>query len=184
MMIKTKRLTIRRATEDDAETFARWWADGKHMEHAGFPRGITTDIEALKKRLRASNPDNQLCVIESETHQPIGELSAYRKGSGMMIGIKLVGPTHQNKGLGTEALQAFITWLFEHHAIDHLALDTMIENTRAQAVYERLGFVKQGINKDCWTDQLGRLRTAVDYRLTRQRYQSLPWVRAHAQPNS
>ena len=46
----------------------------------------------------------------------------------------------------------------------------MIENTRAQHVYESIKFDKARINKACWKDQLGNLRTAVEYQLTKDTY--------------
>ena len=51
-------------------------------------------------------------------------------------------------------------------------LDTNLTNLRAQHVYERLGFERQGMRKDCWLDQLGNLQSAVDYSLTRERFVS------------
>jgi ribosomal protein S18 acetylase RimI-like enzyme len=45
-------------------------------------------------------------------------------------------------------------------------LDTNLNNTRAQHVYEKLGFQKTGVRLNSWTDQLGRLQSAVDYELT------------------
>ena len=53
-----------------------------------------------------------------------------------------------------------------------VVLDTNLTNLRAQHVYERLGFERQGMRKDCWLDQLGNLQSAVDYSLTRERFVS------------
>ena len=52
----------------------------------------------------------------------------------------------------------------------------------AANVYEKLGFVKTGVRENCWRDQTGRLRTAVDYQLLPQQLrlpfdEKEPWVR-------
>lgn len=41
----------------------------------------------------------------------------------------------------------------------------MIKNTRAQYVYELLGFKKIAINENSWKNQLGELQTSIDYEL-------------------
>jgi ribosomal protein S18 acetylase RimI-like enzyme len=46
-----------------------------------------------------------------------------------------------------------------------IILDTNLKNTRAQHIYELLGFKKVRVNENSWTDQLGELQTSVDYEL-------------------
>ena len=46
-----------------------------------------------------------------------------------------------------------------------IVLDTNLKNTRAQHVYESLGFRKVRTNIDAWTDQTGRPQSSVDYEL-------------------
>jgi RimJ/RimL family protein N-acetyltransferase len=55
--------------------------------------------------------------------------------------------------------------------IEKIVLDTMLENKRAQHVYEnKIGARKIGIRKDCWKDQNGKLRTVVDYELSKEEF--------------
>lgn len=44
-------------------------------------------------------------------------------------------------------------------------LDTNLKNTRAQHVYEMLGFRKVSVNIDSWKNQLGELQSSVSYEL-------------------
>lgn len=57
-----------------------------------------------------------------------------------------------------------IRWLFRNGYAE-IVLDTNLTNTRAQHVYESLGFRKVRTNIDSWKDQLGRLQSSVDYAL-------------------
>jgi ribosomal protein S18 acetylase RimI-like enzyme len=57
--------------------------------------------------------------------------------------------------------------------IDAVVLDTTPENRRARHVYESLGFKQVRINENSWTDQLGNLRSSVDYRLTPETFRDL-----------
>lgn len=44
-------------------------------------------------------------------------------------------------------------------------LDTNLKNTRAQHVYEMLGFRKVSVYIDSWKNQLGELQSSVNYEL-------------------
>jgi len=48
---------------------------------------------------------------------------------------------------------------------EKIILNTNLKNTRAQHVYEQLGFQKVRVCKDSWTDQVGVLQSFVDYEL-------------------
>ena len=170
-MVQKRNYHIRAASEDDARLLATWWGDGSVMEHAGFPNGLQTDVDALRVRLKNQTPSNTLWIIEQPPKNPVGEMNHRIKDRIAEIGIKLCGPSSQGQGLGPEALKWLINYLFSHYDITAIVLDTMIENTRAQAVYERLYFEQTAVLEDCWRDQLGRLRTAIAYQLTRERFE-------------
>ncbi|MCF6464826.1 hypothetical protein C3E90_02800 [Clostridium sp. Cult2] len=54
-------------------------------------------------------------------------------------------------------------------SIEKVVWDTMLENKRAQYVYDnKIGARKVGVRKDCWKNQNGQLRTAVDYELSKE----------------
>ena len=50
--------------------------------------------------------------------------------------------------------------------------DTNLTNTRAQHVYESLGFRKVRTNIDSWKDQFGKLQSSVDYELVEKDFVS------------
>lgn len=80
------------------------------------------------------------------------------------IGIKICDPASQNRGIGKRLLCMLISELFRM-GYEKIILDTNLNNTRAQHVYERLGFRRLRVNVDSWRDQLGRLQSSVDYEL-------------------
>ena len=61
-------------------------------------------------------------------------------------------------------LSMLIEELF-HRGATLIFLDTDLKNTRAQHVYELLGFKKVAVRPDSWKDQLGQLQSTVDYEL-------------------
>lgn len=80
------------------------------------------------------------------------------------IDIKICERNFQEKGLGRLVLSLLLKELFSM-GYKKIVLDTNLRNTRAQHVYELLGFRKVRIKKDFWKDQVGELQSVVDYEL-------------------
>ena len=164
--IQHKNLTIRQAEAADAKQLAAWWNDGAVMAHAGFPNGLGTTEEEVLKGLR-----NGLLVVE-ENDRLIGECNYRNVSDGVAaIGINICETDCQNRGVGRKVLSMLIGWLFRNGYAEIL-LDTNLTNTRAQHVYESLGFRKVRTNIDSWKDQLGQLQSSVDYALVEQDFVS------------
>jgi len=160
-LIKYENLTIRQAEIKDANQLADWWNDGVIMAHAGFPNGVGTTAEKVITGLNAG-----LMVIE-ENGRLIGECSYQGKADGIAeIGIKICETDCQNRGVGKKVLSMLISWLFEN-GYSKICCDTNLKNTRAQHVYEALGFRKVRTNLDAWHDQTGQIQSSVDYELVK-----------------
>lgn len=168
MLLAQDNLTIRNATESDAQQLAAWWNDGSVMAHAGFPNGLGTTVEKVIAGIEKNTEKHRLHIIE-ENGVPIGEMNYRTTDSGAAeIGIKICIPSCQNRGLGKKLLRMFIDGLFNDLGYTEIILDTNLNNLRAQHVYESLGFEKVRVNIDSWTDQLGNKQSSVDYRLLKK----------------
>ena len=136
------------------------------MAHAGFPNGLGTSEEEVIEGL-----GNGRMVIE-ENDRLIGECNYHNVADGVAeIGIKICETDCQNRGVGRKVLSMLIDWLFGNGYFK-VVLDTNVANTRAQHVYESLGFRKVRTNIDSWKDQLGRLQSSVDYELVETDFNS------------
>ncbi len=166
MLLKYKNLTIRNAVVEDAEQLAAWWNNGKIMAHAGFPNGIGQTKEEIAASLKNDTDEtNRRLIIEIE-QIPAGEMNYRNKGENIAeIGIKICDFSFQNKGLGKILLSMLISSLFDCMGYQKIILDTNLKNTRAQHVYEELGFKKIRVLENSWKDQLGQLQSSVDYEL-------------------
>ena len=165
-MIQYENLTIRQAEAAHAKQLAAWWNDGAVMAHAGFPNGLGTTEEEVIKGL-----GNGRMVIE-ENDRLIGECNYRDVDNGAAeIGIKICETDCQNRGIGRKVLSMLIGWLFRN-GYSKIVLDTNLTNTRAQHVYESLGFHKVRTNIDSWKDQLGQLQSSVDYELVEKDFVS------------
>ena len=180
MRIQKDNIVIRSATIDDAIQLNKWWNDGKVMEHAGFPNGLGETIEDTIDNIKNRKDKlNQLCIIEIDG-KPVGELSYRIKEDKAYPGWKICDFNYQNQGYGTKIIMILLEFLFTDgdinstFSVNKIILDTMLENKRAQHVYEaKIGAKKIGIRENTWQDQVGNWRSAVDYEITREAFFNL-----------
>ena len=171
-------LTISNATDEDADLLAAWWTDGKIMAHAGFPNGTGETSQCIAEKI--SKDDDDICrrlMIEYDKI-PIGEMSYYNVGNDTAeIGIKICDFSKQNKGYGRILLSMLIHSLFLNYGYKKIILDTNLNNTRAQHVYEKLGFKKIRVRDNSWKNQLGELQSFVDYELVEECFNDFSKIR-------
>lgn len=165
-MLHYEKITIRNARPEDAPLLARWWNDGAVMAHAGFPKGLGTTAEKIAAGLADDTDETRRRMILLWDTTPIGEMVYRNIGSRTAdIGIKICERSFQEKGIGRIALSMLIQYLFDN-GYTKIVLDTNLNNTRAQHVYEKLGFQRLRVNPDSWRNQLGQWESSVDYALT------------------
>lgn len=158
-------LCIRNAEEKDCEQLAAWWNDGSVMAHAGFPNGLGTTAEKIQEQISNDSDDTKRRLMIDYRGTSIGEMSFYvYEGKKVEIGIKICNSDYQGNGLGRVILSMLIERLFST-GYELIFLDTNLKNTRAQHVYELLGFKKIAIHENSWKNQLGELQTSIDYEL-------------------
>lgn len=168
---KQGEVALRYAILEDAKLLCRWWNDGRVMAHAGFPNGLNTTQEAIQEQIAGENRERRRVILEIGPVMA-GEMSYRILGTSAEIGIKICESSYQGQGYGTTALRLLIEYLFTNEEINKIILDTNLKNTRAQHVYEKIGFKKKELHMDAWRDQLGQLQSSVDYELERENYYS------------
>lgn len=170
MYLRYNKITIRNAVETDASQLAAWWNDGRVMAHAGFPLGLGTTPEKIRKGLSTDTDETRRRLILELDETPIGEMCYRNLGNGSVdIGIKICEPIYQERGIGRIALSVLISCLFDI-GYTKIVLDTNPKNTRARHVYEMLGFRQLRVNLNSWTNQLGQPESSVDYELTAENF--------------
>lgn len=160
-------IVLRTWNINDTDYIWKWWNDGSVMAHAGFPLGLGKTREEIEETIKS--PSNKERMIIEIHGNMVGEL-CYEplSDSTCEIGIKICESTYQNQGYGTKVLTILLDYLFKELNFKTVVLDTMVENVRAQHVYEKLGFVRVGVRENCWKDQMGVLRSAADYELEKE----------------
>lgn len=170
MHLEYKGIVIRNAEHEDCGQLAKWWNDGSVMAHAGFPNGLGTSEDEVAEGIAKESDDTKRRLIIVYRGKSIGEMSFHiYDGTKYEIGIKICEAEYREKGLGRVILSMLIEELFARGA-SLVFLDTDLGNTRAQHVYEMLGFRKVRVNIDSWRDQTGNTRSSVDYEMTKEEF--------------
>jgi RimJ/RimL family protein N-acetyltransferase len=98
-----------------------------------------------------------LAVIDKGSGQCVGEvvLNEWVEGNRSCSFRTAIGPAGRDRGLGTEAVRMIVGYGFEQLALHRIALEVYSINPRARHVYEKVGFVAEGVLRDAlhWDDQ-------------------------------
>jgi RimJ/RimL family protein N-acetyltransferase len=156
------KVLLRPFTEDDAAVMAGIITDPEVVRFTG---GGTFTDEQLRAWYgsRAAQPDRlDLAVTDRATGELVGEVvlnewePEHRHASFRTV----VGARGRGRGLGTEALRLVVTYGFEVAGLHRVELEAYTDNARALHVYEKCGFVVEGVRRhvELWD---GRWRDAV-----------------------
>lgn len=100
---------------------------------------------------RNEQPDRlDLAVVDQATGQCVGEVVLNDVSTGnLSCGFRtLLGPAGRDRGLGTEAVRMIVGYGFERLGMHRIALEVYAFNPRARHVYEKVGFVAEGVLRD------------------------------------
>jgi RimJ/RimL family protein N-acetyltransferase len=81
----------------------------------------------------------------------------------------LIGPMGRDRGVGTEATQLMIEYVFSNTCVNQLTLSVYDFNPRAKKIYEKVGFVLESVDKDDlefegkWIDSLNMKLTKDEW---------------------
>jgi RimJ/RimL family protein N-acetyltransferase len=106
---------------------------------------------------RNTEPDRlDLAVIDKASGRCVGEvvLNQWDEGNRSCNFRTLIGPDGRDRGLGTEALRLIAGYGFEQLRLHRISLEVYAFNPRARHVYEKVGFVAEGVLREalCYDD--------------------------------
>ena len=139
-LVRLKQLDI-----SQLEPYLEFLADPEGQRLTATTQKFTRDkiIEWLTTRPSATGRFDW-SIHDVDTDAFLGEvvLNEFDQAkNAMKIRIALAHPSVYGRGLGTEAMQLAVAHAFGPLEIARLNLEVLVENTRAQRVYEKVGFV-------------------------------------------
>lgn len=119
----------------------------------GSQREFTRDeIAAWIAKISVTSGDRiDFMIVMKETDELLGEvvlneIDSINRSANIRIGIQ--GTQHRGKGYGTEAMVQMLRYGFESMKLHRIHLGVYTFNPRAIRVYEKIGFQREGIQRD------------------------------------
>ncbi|MEV6541683.1 GNAT family protein [Streptomyces sp. NPDC051665] len=112
---------------------------------------------------RATQPDRlDLAVTDPATGELLGEVVLFEwdPAARSCTFRTLIGPRGRGRGIGTEATRLIVGYGFEQLGLHRVQLEVYGNNHRARRVYEKVGFVVEGVRREAqlrdeeWVDEV------------------------------
>lgn len=161
---------LRKYQTTDEDDYVRWISQGEwrffNAPWCGY-RTVTTPEQEIKDRewfVREYNKEdkesylNRRAVIVTLDNIAIGDVSRYSEKTNPFVwyvGIGICEDDYLNRGLGTEALQLWVDYLFTNSDKHKLCLETWSFNPRMIRAAEKAGFILEGRHREMrlWQDE-------------------------------
>jgi RimJ/RimL family protein N-acetyltransferase len=158
ILISGDSVILRDWLPSEVDRFIYWQTHGEWRMYDGPWEGVWSSLTAdqetqFRKQFaelcKAELPlPRKRALIVTKDKQPLGWVTRYgeeRTPEAWMVG----------KGLGTEALGLWVDYLFTNSTVHCLGLDTWSSNQRMIHVAGKLGFVREGVQREAhqWQGQ-------------------------------
>ncbi|MCG1026178.1 MULTISPECIES: GNAT family N-acetyltransferase [Dehalobacter] len=146
-MLNGKLTRIRPLEIDDLDTLYEWYNDHdfSYWISGNWPLATLLRREDLESKLFEEDANRYAITdLQGSLIGTIGfdQVNIPARSARIYIGIGL--QDYWGKGYGTDALTAFIRYLFGQWNFRRLTAETWVNNTRALSCYEKLGFIAEG----------------------------------------
>jgi RimJ/RimL family protein N-acetyltransferase len=173
------RVRLRELRESDLDRLVAWWQDPDLMvtQTSGpyHPQMAAPIAEQFRTWSRNDGTDAGFVVETHADGVPVGHAAlfganAHNRTATFAI---MIGPPHQNRGLGTEATRLILRFGFEELGLHRIQLVANGFNERGLATYRKAGFVEEGRSREAifrsgtWHDQVHMGILAREWRSAR-----------------
>lgn len=157
-MIEGEKVVIRQLELGDEEFLHRWRNNGDGNLYCGFKYGFLLSKESIrlsiKKEIENSDvfpKEKTFLILKKDDLTPIGDIS-YRnwnmRNRSAEFGIEIGDLDERGKGYGCDALDTFLTYMFNFLNLNRIELTTLADNIKAQNLYKKLGFKTIGVIRE------------------------------------
>ena len=160
-MVSFGEISLRAAEKEDISLFHKWANDQSLASVVGpiIPTSFCEQEEIFDKN---NNNENRKVLMIVKLNQTIGYLylDLDWQNSKVQLSITIGEKNFQNKGLGFDAVMASLNLIFRKYIFNKCYLYVLTSNTRAIKLYEKCGFINEGILREdyqingCFQDRI------------------------------
>jgi RimJ/RimL family protein N-acetyltransferase len=152
LILEGERVVLRPLEEGDIKFLHRWGSDSEIMALTGDVEPMSLEgARAFYDKVQIEDNRLWFTVVVKDGDRPIGEAGLLRMFKPwhttdltMIIGEK----DAWGKGYGTEAIRLLLDYTFQELNFHRVAVGVVGFNERALRFYEKIGFKKEGIQRD------------------------------------
>ena len=149
-VLKGKRIKLQPIKLADAPDFVRWFGDKEVVKYLlrQTPMTLPEEKKWITKTLKAE--DKIFWSIDNEEGKLIGNtgLTVDVKNKAASFGIMIGEKDQWSKGYAGECLKLIGNFVFKKLKYNRLELGVYEQNKRAWRVYEKVGFVLEGVKRE------------------------------------
>ena len=144
---------LRELERKDIPIINGWRNDPGLIENLGAPfRYINPDVDSAwyDHYMKTRSNSVRCAIVSEESDEIIGLVSLMNidhLNQCAEFHIMIGSSENQNKGAGTFAVNAMLDHAFRNLNLQRVELSCNVSNTRAQHVYEKAGFVREGLKR-------------------------------------
>lgn len=173
--IQGEKVILRPFQSEDVQHMEEILTDPEIIKLTGSSADI--DLEFVRQWYATRNEQSDrldLVIVDRKRNLLVGEVvvNEYDEKNNSMNFRILIGPQGRNKGLGTEATQLLMEYLFNYTDLDQITLSVYAFNPRARHVYEKVGFIVESIDKND-LEYEGEWIDSINMVLTKERWLEL-----------
>ena len=174
--IKTKRLTLRRFTIEDAKPMFETWANDERVTKflTWLPHGsldVTKNIiEIWIKDYEKPSSYNWAIEFEGKLIGSISVTEIDENSERVEIGY-CIGYDFWSKGIMSEAAQAVIDFLFEKVNVHRITITHATKNPASGKVAQHCGLTLEGVRREFFKSSFGEFLDIAVYSILRQEWQ-------------
>ena len=168
-MIRTERLIIRLIESQDIEQVRKLHNHPETLKWLSDTHPVTrVEQESWFKKISTSLTSRRYVVELCETGHLVGvfrldDIDMENKSAYVGLDISI---DFRRKGFALETYEAMIPFLFEELQLNRLSLITLETNHPAVSLYEKLGFIKEGILRQAFYRETGYVNGLVYSKLS------------------
>jgi len=174
-MIQGEKVRLRALQEEDTEDCWRWfnnWEMVRNLE-SRYPLSRLAEREIIASMMKPQAND-KVFAVETLDGLYIGNVGLHRiswEDRRATFGIFIGEKAYWGKGYGTDATRAIVRFAFDEMNLNRVELQVLDDNERGIRCYEKVGFVREGVQRQ-YRYREGRYVGMVVMSILREEYEA------------